>query len=295
MSTNLKKMGIDADLVASLIGAQFPQWSELPIFPSARQGHDNRTFRLGDDLSVRLPSAGHYAAAIAKEDRVLPIVSPHVSIDLPDVVATGRPTEDFPLPWSVRRWLPGDVPADAPAFDRDRLVDDLAAFLVELRRAPADAGPACGRHSFFRGCHPSVYADEVEQALAALGGAVNQDVCRCLWRDALTTAWPHDPVWFHGDFAEDNMLIRDGALGAVIDFGTCGVGDPACDLVVAWTFMGSSERDAFRAAVELDADTWARARGWALWKALITVAQTSGPPYKAQRRALATLVSDPSA
>jgi aminoglycoside phosphotransferase (APT) family kinase protein len=283
---------IDAALVSALVAGQFPRWASLPVVALAEQGNDNRTFRLGDELTVRLPSAEPYAAGIAKEDRALPLLSTHVTVDLPDVVATGEPSDAFPLPWSVRRWLDGEALSDATAdLDRERFAEDLATFLVQLRAAPAADGPACGRHSFYRGCHPSVYADEVQQALSELNGAVDADACRAVWRGALASAWPADPVWFHGDVAEGNLLVRDGSLGAVIDFGTCGVGDPACDLVIAWTFMGA-ERERFRAWTGLDADTWARARGWALWKALVTLTEPGGPQYAVQERALANLLAD---
>jgi aminoglycoside phosphotransferase (APT) family kinase protein len=282
---------ISTELVGDLVAEQFPQWAGLPITPIAHQGNDNRTFRLGDALSVRLPSAAPYAAGIGKEDRVLPMLSRHVTVELPVVAGTGTPSERFPLPWSVRRWLTGEVPANAGHLRRDRIAEQLGRFLAELRAAPTAGGPACGRHSFFRGCHPSVYADEVQAALGELGDTVDQGACDGVWREALRTAWPHDPVWFHGDLAEGNILVREGALGAVIDFGTCGVGDPACDLVIAWTFM-DAERSVFRHAVGLDDDTWARARGWALWKSLITLVDPASPQFETQARALERLLTD---
>ena len=285
-------MDITTPLVRALLQEQFPAWADLPIRPVHRQGNDNRTFRLGDRMSVRLPSAKPYAAGIAKEDRALAILSAHITTQLPDVIATGAPSEHFPLPWSVRRWLPGTVPAEAPDLDRHQFAEDLAQFLVQLRAVPTEGGPACGAHSFFRGCHPSVYADQVQQALTELGDRVDQASCRRTWQEALTSAWPHEPVWFHGDVAEGNLLVQGSTLGAVIDLGTCGVGDPACDLVIAWTFF-DQERNTFRAAVDVDDDTWARARGWALWKALVTLPEPAGSQYQAQQRALATLLTAP--
>ena len=284
-------MDVSSGLVRALVAEQFPEWAGLAVTAAPHQGHDNRTFRLGEELSVRLPSAEPYAAAITKEDRALPLLGAHTTVQLPEVIGTGAPSERFGLPWSIRRWLGGEVPADAPRLDRPRVAEQLAGLLTELRRAPSADGPACGRHSFHRGCHPSVYADEVQQALAQLGDRVDGPACRRIWAQALTTAWPHPPVWFHGDLAEGNILIRDGELGAVIDFGTCGVGDPACDLVIAWTFM-ESERAVFRRAVDLDADTWCRARGWALWKAVITLTEPASPQYPGQRRALERLLAD---
>ncbi|MFM9454130.1 phosphotransferase [Streptomyces europaeiscabiei] len=136
---------ITPDLVRALISAQFPDWSELPVRPVDRQGWDNRTFRLGDELTVRLPSAEGYAAAVAKEDRCLPAPARHLPLPVPEPVAAGRPGEGYPFSWSVRRWLPGDTVEVAAGVDRTRLARDLGAFLGELRRAPLGRGPAAGR------------------------------------------------------------------------------------------------------------------------------------------------------
>ena len=261
---------IDVPLVAALISEQFPRWSHLPITQVLPGGWDNRTFRLGDRLSVRLPSADGYVAAVDKENRWLPALAEHLPLPVPTPVAAGRPGPDYPFPWSVRHWLEGDTLEDAAEVDRTRLASDLGAFLTTLRRVPAH-GPAGGRHSFYRGCHPSAYGDEVEHALDQLRDAVDQVACRSVWAQALTSAWSSVPVWFHGDISVGNLLVRDGRLAAVIDFGTCGVGDPACDLVIAWNTFEGAERRAFREAAGLDPDTWRRARGWALWKALLVL------------------------
>jgi aminoglycoside phosphotransferase (APT) family kinase protein len=267
---------ITTALVERLIADQFPQWRSLPVRPVPRQGWDNRTFRLGEQFSVRLPSADGYVAAVEKENRWLPELADRLPLPVPTPVAAGRPGAGYPFPWSVRNWLAGETLSDAADVDRDQLVTDLAAFLVALRQAPA-RGPACGLHSFYRGCHPSAYSENVERHLAELGDKVDADACRAVWAQATTSAWPSAPVWFHGDIAVGNLLIRDGRLAAVIDFGTSGVGDPACDLVIAWNSLSRTERRAFAEAVGLDRDTWRRARGWALWKALFQLTQSDGP------------------
>ncbi|WP_286251977.1 aminoglycoside phosphotransferase family protein [Streptomyces graminofaciens] len=285
---------ITTALVRTLIADQFPQWSDLPVSPVDRQGWDNRTFRLGDRLTVRLPSAEGYVAAVAKEDRCLPVLAEHLSLPVPGPVAVGRPAAGYPFPWAVRRWLPGATVEASPDLDRVRLTRDLGAFLRELRAAPAQHGPAAGRHSYFRGCHPSAYGDQVEQALQRLGDVVDVAACQAVWAEALTSVWASAPTWFHGDVAVGNLLVDDGALSAVIDFGTSGVGDPACDLVIAWNYFTGEERQLFRESVGLDDDAWRRARGWALWKALICVADSAGSdPDGAQARVLAEVLDDP--
>lgn len=287
-------MEIDADLVRALVEDQFPQWSGLAVRPVPVQGNDNRTFRLGEDLAVRLPSGEGYVAGIAKEDEALPHLAAHLGIPVPVPVATGVPGCGFPWPWSVRRWLDGRSPDDDPGLDRVALARDVGGFLRQLMDAPSDTGPAAGAHSFHRGCHPSVYAAEVEEALSVLAGRVDADRCRALWQDAVASRWSRAPVWLHGDVAVGNLLVRDGRLSAVIDFGTCGVGDPACDLVLAWTFLrGEDERRAFAEVVALDRDTWRRARGWALWKALVTVADPEPRPALEVQRAALMEVLDP--
>jgi aminoglycoside phosphotransferase (APT) family kinase protein len=284
---------ITDDLVRDLIADQFPAWADLPVTPVPKQGWDNRTFRLGPDLSVRLPSGPGYVAAVAKEDRCLPILAEHLPVAIPQPVALGRPSTDYPHPWSVRRWLPGDTLEDTPELDRVQFANDLGNTLMALFEAPTEGGPAAGRHSFFRGCHPSAYGDEVEAALDVLTG-IDTGACRRIWAEACASAWGARPSWFHGDIAPGNLLVTDGRLSALIDFGTCGVGDPASDLQIAWTAFEGPDRRAFRDALNLPGDTWQRARGWALWKTLATLAGMSSPaPGSVQYRNLDRILADP--
>ncbi len=286
-------MDISADLVRSLIREQFPQWSDLPFQAVNPQGWDNRTFRLGPELAARLPSAQGYVASVEKEDRWLPVLADHLPLPVPTAVATGSPGCGYPFPWSVRSWLSGETVAAAANVDRGRLACDLGSFLTSLRTVPVTGGPVGGRHSYFRGCHPSVYSEEVQWALGRLGDEVDVAACRAIWADALTSAWPAAPTWFHGDVAIGNLLVADGRLSAVIDFGTCGIGDPACDLVMAWTYFTGDERKTFQRTVGLDEDTWRRARGWALWKALATMAGLSSPdPERLQDHVLVQVLQD---
>jgi aminoglycoside phosphotransferase (APT) family kinase protein len=260
------------------------------------QGWDNRTFRLGSSLSARLPSAAGYVPAVEKEWRVLPYLAARLSLPVPTPVALGVPGPGYPFPWSVRRWVDGATVLATPGLDRVALARDVAAFLVQLRGIPTADGPPAGAHSFHRGAHPSFYASEVEAALDALGDRVDAVACRAVWDAACATRWDGDPVWFHGDVAAGNLLVTAGRLGAVIDFGGCGVGDPACDLVFAWTDLMPEERVVFRDAVGLDPDTWARARGWVLWKTLIMLAGHLGPgDAVGHGRVLREVLADPVA
>ena len=266
------RAGIDAELVKRLIAAQFPQWKNLPVTPVKIDGRDNRTYRLGDDLTARLPTHESYAAAVGKEHQWLPILAPSLPVAIPEAVAKGEPGEGYPHEWAIRRWLDGETATHDRIDDLSELAASIAEFILALQRIDTTGGPAAGAHSFHRGASPAYYDGGTMRALATLEGVVDVEKARAVWDAALAATWSGPPRWFHGDIASGNLLVRDGRLAAVIDFGTSGVGDPACDLVIAWTFFSGSSRDVFREAVAQDPGTWARARGWALWKALIVLA-----------------------
>jgi aminoglycoside phosphotransferase (APT) family kinase protein len=257
---------IDVALVRELVAGQFPQWSSLPVREVEHDGWDNRTFRLGDELSVRLPTGDWYAKQVAKEQRWLPVLAPALPLPIPEPVALGSPGEGYPYSWSVMRWLEGEPAAVAPIADLVEFAVAVAEFLRALARVDATGGPAPGQHNWLRGAPVSVYEDETLRAIEALSLPEALPV----WRDAVDAAYDGPPVWFHGDVAVGNLLLRDGRLGAVIDFGSSGVGDPACDLVLAWTLLHGESREAFLATLGADDAMIARGRGWALWKALIT-------------------------
>lgn len=267
------RAGIDAGLVRRLIAEQFPQWADLSVRPVAMEGWDNRTYHLGSEMTVRLPTAEGYAAAIEKEHRWLPHLAPGLPVPIPESQAMGDPTPDYPHHWSVRGWLPGETANAGRVDDHAEFARSIAGFIRALHTIDTTDGPAPGGHCFHRGGPPAYYDDETRLALKRLEGRIDTDRAEDVWDTALRSTWAGAPVWFHGDIAHGNLLVRDGRLAAVIDFGTSGVGDPACDLVIAWTFFSDGSREEFRTAVDQDADTWARARGWAIWKALIVLAE----------------------
>jgi aminoglycoside phosphotransferase (APT) family kinase protein len=227
---------INTDLVARLVAAQFPQWADLPVREVNLQGWDNRTFRLCDDLSVRLPSA-----------------------------------EGYPWEWSIYQWLPGEPAATAYIPDLTRFASDLAQFLGALYRIDPSDGPPAGPHSFYRGGPLSTYDAETRRSIKALADEIDPNLTTAIWDEALAATWQEPPVWVHGDVAVANLLVQNGRLSAVIDFGCSAVGDPACDTVIAWTFLSDESRDVFRNELPVEPGAWKRGRGWALWKALITI------------------------
>jgi aminoglycoside phosphotransferase (APT) family kinase protein len=285
-------MDIDVALVRRLIGTQFPEWAHLPVRPVPRSGWDNRSFRLGEELLVRLPSAAGYAEAVAKEQRWLPVLGPQLPLPVPVPVAAGAPDAAYPWPWSVYRWLEGSDAVSSPVSDLPGLATDLAAFLVALQQVDPTGGPAPGQHCWWRGAPLTHYDVETRRAIDLLGDAIDGRAATAVWERALAGEWQLPPRWFHGDVAVGNLLVREDRLAAVIDFGTSGVGDPACDLVIAWTLFDGASRTAFEAGLDLDDGTWARGRGWALWKALIVRAGTAEGDATDAARVIAAALAD---
>lgn len=264
---------IDVTLVKQLIRAQFPEWAELPVAPVENGGWDNRTFHLGDSMSVRLPGAQPYVAQVEKEHRWLPVLRPHLPLPIPVPLGLGAPGAGYPWPWSIYGWLDGKPAHAEPIRNLGCFAIDLAQFLVALRKIDARDGPAAGAHNFHRGGSLTVYDDETRRSIGLLADEIDAAAVTKVWDAALSTSWQGPPAWVHGDVAETNLLVKDGQLNGVIDFGCAGVGDPACDLVIAWTFLDPASREKFRSAVALDPATWERARRWAIWKALVKLAQ----------------------
>jgi aminoglycoside phosphotransferase (APT) family kinase protein len=289
------RQSIDLSLARRLVDSQFPQWSDLPIAEVEFDGWDNRTFRLGSELTVRLPTGGWYAQQVDKEQRWLPVLAPRLPLPIPVPVARGEPGSGFPYQWSVYRWLDGELASNAWIDDLPGFASALAGFLNALAWVDASGGPAPGQHNFFRGGPLSTYEGETYQALAALGDEVPREAVERAWDDAMASSWDRDPVWFHGDVATGNLLVRDGRLAAVLDFGSSGVGDPACDTVIAWTFFSGASRDTFRAELDADSGTWSRGRGWALWKALISLVghlENDSPDAALARRDIEQVLAD---
>jgi len=255
-------------LVSRLVAAQFPQWAGLPVRPVDADGWDNATFRLGEGMLVRLPSAAEYVPGVRKEQRWLPVLAGQLPLPIPELLAAGGPACGFPRPWSVYRWIDGTPVSGRTVPDLPQFAADLAGFLAALYRIDAAGGPPPGPHNFFRGGPLAVYDAETQQALGALQGHIDVVLAAEVWQAALQATWPGRPVWFHGDAQPGNLLARRGRLCAVIDFGTCGVGDPACDTTIAWTFLSGESSRVFKERLPVDAATWVRGRGWAIWKAM---------------------------
>lgn len=280
------EVAINGVLVRRLLTQQFPQWANLPLVPVSSAGTDNALYQLGNELVVRLPRISWAAGDVDKECHWLPRLAPHLPLAIPVPLAQGAPGQDYPWGWAVYRWLPGEDATRSSSIDLDQTARDLADFVAALRRIdPADGPPAA------RGVPLPMRDGPTRMAIATL--AASRDTCdsfdprlaTAAWEAACQApAWDGPPMWVHGDIQPLNLLVYNGRLSAVIDFGGLGVGDPACDLIVAWNLLSAETRAVFRTMLATDDATWARGRGWALSIALIAL-----PYYHHTNPALATI------
>ncbi|MCW8102946.1 aminoglycoside phosphotransferase family protein [Streptomyces tauricus] len=256
---------IDAALVRRLVDTQFPQWAWLPLELLDPAGSDHVIYRLGEELSVRLPRHSGAIGQARKESEWLPRLAPRLPLAVPVPVGVGEPGFGYPWPWAVSRWLDGEVATVDALADSSEAAVELAAFLLALQRfEPDDMCALAVREDLTVG--PLAARDRATRAaIAEVDAAFDGAAMTGLWDAALSApAWDRPPVWFHGDFHTGNLLTVDGRLSAVVDFGGLGIGDPACDLMIAFTLMSAGPRAAFRAALGVDDATWLRGRGWAL-------------------------------
>lgn len=266
-----EEVHIDAGLVGRLVATQFPDLAGLPIAAVRSTGTVNAIYRLGDDLCVRLPRVPAWAQDLEREVRWLPDLAPRVSLRVPEPVARGAAADGYPFPWAIYRWIGGRPYADDLVHDERQAADDLARFVVELHRIDPRGAPRAGRWPL-RDLDAATRA-----AIGSSGDVVDRDAAAAAWAHALgAPAWDGPPVWIHTDLLRPNLLVDGGRLCAVIDFGGVGVGDPAADVIAAWSVFGRGGREAYRAALGVDDGTWDRARGYALHQAAMII------PYYAE-------------
>jgi aminoglycoside phosphotransferase (APT) family kinase protein len=290
----------DISLVGRLVAAQFPHWADLPVEPVRPFGTDNALYRLGDDMVVRLPRRKRTSETLEKERRWLPRLAPLLPFAAPVPLAEGTPAEGYPFAWSVYRWLKGETATSERITDLSRLASDLADFVAALQRIDPTDGPPPGEHNFFRGVPLARRDDSTRAAIATLSGTIDAGQVTAAWDEALhAPQWGRAPVWIHGDLDSRNLLVEQGRLSGVIDWGGLGVGDPACDVMVAWKVLSADKRDIFRTALSVDESTWARGRGWALSQSLMALSyytlETNAVLVLEARRWLAEVLADHSA
>jgi aminoglycoside phosphotransferase (APT) family kinase protein len=259
----------DVRLVRRLLEGQFPQWAGLPIRPVESYGTDHDIYRLGDDLSARLPRIEWATAQATREATWLPRLAPHLPLDVPVQLAMGEPAEDYPFEWSVYEWLPGEN-ANATIDDLERVAVDLAEFVRALRAV--DTSDAHPRSRGSRGAPLEEVDAVVRHSIDELGDRIDRDAALRSWDESVNApAWDGEEVWVHGDLLPGNLLVVDGRLSAVIDWGGLNVGDPACDLQPAWNVFDDASRERYRRELDVDDASWLRGRGWALCQAVVAL------------------------
>ena len=272
------EIDIDTELVHRLISAQAAQWAALPVSGVRSHGTDNALFRLGEDKVVRMPRIAWASRLIEKECRWLPRLSASLPLAVPQPLMMGRPAAGYPWPWAVYQWIEGEEAVERDLADPIQGAAALARFLVRLHEMDRADAPAAGPDNFYRGVPLAQRDALVREALTALGGAIDRGAVEGAWERALAApVHQGTPAVLHGDLRPGNLLSCSGRLCAVIDFGCLGVGDPACDLQVAWSFFTGTAREALRRELDVDADAWERGKGWALSVSLIAL------PYYSDR------------
>ena len=257
----------DKILIERLVTAQFPEWANLPIQPVPSAGTDNALYRLGQSMVVRLPRISAATRQVDLEHEWLPRLAPHLPLSIPCPLVKGSPGEGYPWHWSVYRWLEGNDAVAEGVNDLAQAATDLANFIRALQKVDPVGGPPSGR-----GPRLGLRDEGTRRAIAALRESLDTESVTAAWEKSLQTSeWEAPPVWTHGDLLPTNLLIERGRITAVIDFGGVGVGDPACDLVPAWSVLSGATRLLFRSLLAVDDSTWVRGRGWALSQALMIV------------------------
>lgn len=264
-------------LVRSLLQSQYPQWADLPLKRIASAGTDNVIYRLGDTLSVRLPRIHWAIDQIDKEHEWLPKLAPHLPLIIPNQLAIGEPDYGYPYRWGVYEWLGGKNSAESPPTDLNQAACDLAQFLIALRQIDTADAPRA-QDVNIRGMPLYLRDDQTRSAISAIAsipqmsGMIDTKVATEIWETALAQPEPTEPaVWLHGDLLCGNVLVQDGRVSAVIDFSGLCVGDPTCDLMIAWSLLDHESRAIFRSSLGVDSATWLRGMGHALSQAVMFV------------------------
>jgi aminoglycoside phosphotransferase (APT) family kinase protein len=284
------EVDIDVDLVRRLVATQFPAFAGLPLTEVQSTGTVNAIYRLGDRHCVRLPRLAKWTPALEREQSWLPRLHPLLSLRVPEPIATGSPAGGYPFEWAIYSWIEGDPYRDELIDDERRAARDLAQFIVELRGIDTLGAPPAGRR-------PLRELDATTRAaITSSRDEIDADPLLAAWESALESpAFEGPPAWIHTDLLRPNILVAAGSIRAVLDFGSAGIGDPAADLIAAWSVFGAAGRAAFRLALGGDDGTWNRARGYALHQAALIVpyyAETNPDFVALARRTITEVLAD---
>jgi len=273
---------IDRALVERLVATQYPELAREPVREVRSIGTVNAIYRVGEEHCARLPRLPEWADALRRECAWLPWLAPRLTLRQPEPVFLGEPADEYPLPWAIFRWLEGEPYGSV--WDERPEAETLGRFVAGLHALPVPADAPRG------GRAPLAELDDVTRA------ALESDASVAAWDRALEApVWDGVPTWAHNDLLAPNLLTYNGALEAVIDWGSLGVGDPAQDLVPAWAIFSPLGRRLFRKQVDVDDGTWERGRGYALHQAALIIPyyRTSNPAFTAMaERTVAEIIRE---
>ena len=252
---------VDEDLVRQLLLDQIPDIAGLPLTAVEPWGTDNAIWRLGEELSVRLPRIHWAAGQPEREAKWLPLLAPHLPVAIPEPVAIGEPSKDYPYPWAVHRWIPGEGASLERMDDPVAFALELAEVVRRLQEITTDGAPP----AYNRARPLADYDAPTRFAIEKAAHLIDASAALAVWEEA-RAAPTHDgpPVWVQGDL-EGNCLVRDGRLCGIVDWGSACAGDPAVDIQVVWSpLFTDTSRQAFLQALDVDDATLARSRGAAI-------------------------------
>ncbi|HTJ68415.1 MAG TPA: aminoglycoside phosphotransferase family protein [Actinospica sp.] len=259
------QVAVTTETVRGLIGAQFPEWRGLPVRAISSQGTVNAIFRVGDGLAARLPLQPVDVAVLEREAAAARELAGRTRFRTPEPVAIGEPGGDYPLPWSVQTWVPGDIATPETPADSMAYAGDLAEFIGGVRAIDVRGRTFSGSG---RGGELKTHDAWMETCFANSGDLLDVPRLRAMWAELRELPRESPDVMTHGDLIPGNVLVADGRLVGVLDVGGFGPADPALDLVGAWHLLESGPRRKLRAELGCGELEWQRGRAWAFQQAM---------------------------
>lgn len=258
---------INIEIIKTLIEEQFPQYKNLPINEFDTTGTVNSIFKLGNNYYIRLPLTEMYKDSILTEYKILPYLSKKLTIEIPHPIHLGIPNNLYPFHWGIYNWIDGDCYDDNKITNFQEIISGLANFIKELHSVELFEGaPKAGRKPLL---------DLNIMTMDALNNSKDEIDCKKaikIWDSLLNTpVWDNKSVWIHADLLKSNVLIKDNHISGIIDFGSAGIGDPAFDIIPAWSLFSFENRTIFRDKLKVNDIIWNRACAYALHQAAIGI------------------------
>lgn len=268
---------IAEDTAKAIIYNQFPDFSGVAIRKNSIQGHDHTVFRIGKKHIAAFPNAKKYGERIQQLSQFLSQIKLKISIQISEILKIGAPAHGYPFLWSISTFIEGEsANLCFEAIDLNKFTIDLSTVLNEFKMISMETVSLFpGKENWYRGGDLAEYNHQVIEAFGILKNTINYEILYKIWLKALGSSWQLKPIFVHGDIALGNLIVKDKKLCGIIDFGTMCVGDPACDLMIAFTVFSQENRKIFKKELDYDRNTWYRAMGLTLWKALIEYAELS--------------------